>query len=157
MARKSWHLDRRTFLMGTGVSLGLPWLECMAKADDSTVRVDQPPRRICALYFGFGVALPAEDHEHAQWRWFPKGEGREFQFTETLKPLEGHREKLTILGGLSHPNGRRMGAHDRRSDTVFIARDVDRRRRGRTDSFQHTFLQRQRSSAACPSSAAADF
>ena len=112
MARKSWHLDRRTFLMGTGVSLGLPWLECMAKADDSTVRVDQPPRRICALYFGFGVALPAENHEHAQWRWFPKGEGREFQFTETLKPLEGHREKLTILGGLSHPNGRRMGAHD---------------------------------------------
>ena len=29
MARKSWQLDRRTFLMGAGASLALPWLECM--------------------------------------------------------------------------------------------------------------------------------
>jgi hypothetical protein len=64
------------------------------------------------MYFGFGVSLPKEDGEHAQWRWFPKGEGRDFQFTETLKPLETHREKLTVLGGLSHPNGRKMGGHD---------------------------------------------
>ena len=31
---------------------------------------------------------------------------------ESLKSLEPLREKLTILGGLSHPNGRKMGAHD---------------------------------------------
>lgn len=112
MSRKSWHLDRRTFLMGTGVSLGLPWLECMTKADEGSAKTQSPPRRICGLYFGFGVALPPEKHEHAQWRWFPNGEGRDYQFTETLKPLEALREKLTVLGGLSHPNGRRMGAHD---------------------------------------------
>ena len=98
--------------MGTGVSLGLPWLECMTKASEPSIPAAQPPRRICALYFGFGVALPPENHEHARWRWFPNGTGREFQFTETLKPLEGQREKLTVIGGLSHPNGRRMGAHD---------------------------------------------
>lgn len=98
--------------MGTGVSLGLPWLECMTNANAAPVPLEQPPRRICALYFGFGVALPPEHHEHAHWRWFPTGDGREFQFTETLKPLEAQREKLTVLGGLSHPNGRRMGAHD---------------------------------------------
>ena len=112
MAHKSWHLDRRTFLMGTGVSLGLPWLECMANASPRPCSSEQPPRRICALYFGFGVALPPANHEHAHWRWFPHGEGSEYQFTETLKPLECQRNKLTILGGLSHPNGRRMGAHD---------------------------------------------
>lgn len=98
--------------MGTGVSLGLPWLECMTNANAAPIPLEQPPRRICALYFGFGVALPPENHEHAHWRWFPTGDGREFQFTETLKPLEARREKLTVLGGLSHPNGRRMGAHD---------------------------------------------
>lgn len=112
MARKSWHLDRRTFLMGTGVSLGLPWLECMTRANEPSRPIVPPPRRICALYFGFGVALPSEQHEHAKWRWFPNGEGKDYQFTETLKPLESLRDKITILGGLSHPNGRRMGAHD---------------------------------------------
>lgn len=98
--------------MGTGVSLGLPWLECMTRANEPSRQRASPPRRICALYFGFGVALPPEQHEHAKWRWFPNGEGKDYQFTETLKPLESLRDKITILGGLSHPNGRRMGAHD---------------------------------------------
>ncbi len=110
MAAKSWHLDRRTFLLGTGVSLGLPWLECMASGETS--KKPSRPKRFCAMYFGFGVSLPKEDSEDAKWRWFPNGEGREFQFNESLKPLEAHRENVTVLGGLSHPNGRRMGGHD---------------------------------------------
>lgn len=109
MAAKSWHLDRRTFLVGTGVSLGLPWLECMSA--ESSPKPAQP-KRLAAMYFGFGVGLPKEDGEQSKWRWFPNGEGRDFQFTETLKPLEAHRENVTVLGGLSHPNGRKMGGHD---------------------------------------------
>lgn len=109
MATKSWNLDRRTFLMGTGVSLGLPWLECMA-AEPAAVK--STPRRICAMYFGFGIGLPKEDSAQAKWRWFPNGQGKDYQFTETLKPLAPHREKITVLGGLSHPNGRKMGGHD---------------------------------------------
>lgn len=96
--------------MGTGASLGLPWLECMAGGE--TAKSVDKPRRMCAMYFGFGVSLPDKDGEQAKWRWFPEGEGRDFQFTETLKPLEPHRENLTVLGGLSHPNGRKMGGHD---------------------------------------------
>lgn len=110
MAAKSWHIDRRSFLLGTGVSLGLPWLECMA-AEPSPKPASQP-KRLAAMYFGFGVSLPKEDSEQANWRWFPNGEGRDFQFTEVLKPLEGRRESVTVLGGLSHPNGRKMGGHD---------------------------------------------
>ena len=109
MTRKSWHLDRRTFLVGTGASLGLPQFECMA---EEAPPADSIPRRFCGIYFPFGVSLPKEDSEHAKWRWFPQGEGRDYQFNESLKPLESLREKLTVLGGLSHPNGRRMGAHD---------------------------------------------
>jgi hypothetical protein len=112
MSHKSWHLDRRTFLRGAGVSLALPWMECMANADERPAAPESNPKRFCAMYFGFGVGLPKEDGENANWRWFPKGEGRDFQFTEVLKPLETHREKLSVLGGLSHPNGRRMGGHD---------------------------------------------
>ena len=110
MTIKSWQLDRRAFLKGTGVSLGLPWLECMAESEskDSSVQ----PKRFCAMYFGFGVSLPDEKGEQAKWRWFPNGEGKEFQWNESLKPLELHRDRITILGGLSHPHGRTMGAHD---------------------------------------------
>lgn len=105
--------------MGTGVSLGLPWMECMSVRAKEEPQVDRP-KRLCAMYFGFGVGLPKEDGENAQWRWFPNGEGEDFQFTETLKPLEPHRQKLTVLGGLSHPNGRRMGGHDT-GDTFLTA------------------------------------
>lgn len=110
MALKPWQLARRTFLMGTGVSLGLPWLECMTSHADETPA--GTPRRLCAMYFGFGVGLPKQNSEHAMWRWFPDGEGDCYQFTESLKPLEAHRDNLTVLGGLSHPNGRKMGGHD---------------------------------------------
>jgi len=112
MATKSWHLDRRTFIRGTGVSLGLPWLDCMSRSVFAAPADQALPKRMCAFYFGFGVGLPREDSKHANWRWFPRGEGNDFQFTETLNPLEPHRQNVTILGGLSHPNGRRMGGHD---------------------------------------------
>jgi len=117
MTKKSWYLDRRTFLMGTGVSLGLPWLECMG---GEHAKQDNQPKRICAMYFGFGVGLPGEDSDQAKWRWFPSGEGRDFQFTEVLKPLEAHRDNVTVLSGLSHPNGRKMGGHDT-ADTFLTA------------------------------------
>ena len=87
MASKSWHLNRRTFLRGTGVSLGLPWLECMSGSSHAASSDTSKAKRLCALYFGFGVSLPKEDSDQAKWRWFPKGEGKDFQFTETLQPL----------------------------------------------------------------------
>lgn len=107
---KSWHLNRRTLIHGVGASLSLPLLDCMAS--DPQGKESTRPKRLCAMYFGFGVGLPDETGEHAQWRWFPKGEGRDYQFNESLKPLQPLRDKLTVLGGLSHPNGRKMGAHD---------------------------------------------
>ncbi|MCB1065940.1 MAG: DUF1552 domain-containing protein [Verrucomicrobiae bacterium] len=115
MSNRPWHLNRRTFLRGAGVSLALPFLDCMggkkinaADAITSSVR----PRRICGVYFPYGASLPGEDHELAHWRWLPRGEGRNFQFNESLKSLEPFRNDLTIFEGLSHPNGRKMGGHD---------------------------------------------
>jgi hypothetical protein len=116
------NLDRRTFLLGTGVSLGLPWLECMGE----DAKQNDPPRRLCAMYFGFGVGLPKEDSDEGQWHWFPRGEGKDFQFTEVLKPLEAHRANVTVLGGLSHPNGRKMGGHDT-ADTFLTASYLNNR------------------------------
>jgi len=107
--RKSWQLDRRTMLRGSATALALPWLEAMSWAAEKPAEL---PRRMCCVYFPFGVSLPPADHEHARWNWFPQGGGSDFQFTDTLQSLEPLRKQLTVLGGLSHPNGRKMGGHD---------------------------------------------
>ena len=99
--KKSWHINRRTFLRGTGVTLSLPFLECM------NAEAAARPKRFCGVYFPYGVAMGNND-EDAKWRWSPKGEGKDYQFNESLKPLEAYRENLTVIGGLSHANGRIM-------------------------------------------------
>ena len=108
MALKSWHLSRRTFLQGSGVSLALPFLECMAA--DSAAR--DRPTRLCAVYFPYGIVQRQEGTEAAEWNWFPQGSGRDYRFNKSLAPLESLRPELSVLGGLSHPNGRNMGGHD---------------------------------------------
>ena len=109
MNRKSWKLDRRTFLRGTaGVSLSLPMLECMAAGDASLAR----PKRMCAVYFPYGAMTPKGNSDDAQWGWMPQGEDANYQFNRSLKSLEPLREQLTFVKGLSHPNGRQMGGHD---------------------------------------------
>ncbi|MGB1925241.1 MAG: DUF1552 domain-containing protein, partial [Rubripirellula sp.] len=108
MATKSWHLNRRTFLRGSGACLGLPWMQCMAEGVDAKVEL---PRRFCAVYWPFGVvAAPPKGEE--EWGWFPTGSGKDFQFTKVLQPMEPLRQEVTVIGGISHPNGWSMGGHD---------------------------------------------
>jgi len=108
MAQKSWQLTRRTFLRGSGVALSLPLLNGMADAADA----QQLPRRFCSAYFPFGVSLPPAKHEDAEWNWFPEGAGRDYRFRNVLKPLESLKNQLTVMGGISHLNGHKMGGHD---------------------------------------------
>lgn len=112
MSRKSWHLPRRTFLQGVGASLSLPFLECMGVDVKNAPR----PKRFCAIYFPYGVSLPRKNKKQAnddsKWQWFPDEVGRDFRFNESLKCLEPVRQHVSVLGGLSHPNGRKIGGHD---------------------------------------------
>ena len=104
---KSWHLDRRTFLRSSaGISLSLPFLECMA-----TTETVARPNRFCAVYFPYGAMTPKQDSEKG-WGWLPTGEGSDYQFSQSLQALEPFRKELTFFQGLSHPNGRSMGGHD---------------------------------------------
>src|SRR5262245_50574609 len=124
MARPSWHLDRRTFLRGAGLSLALPWLEAMANANPLSER----PKRFCAFFFGNGVAIPnrlSADDEYAEkqsaenkaselegWTWFPKRGGPEYQLTKPLEPLASYRSDMSIFGGMSHPSSRLLVGHN---------------------------------------------
>jgi hypothetical protein len=102
-------LNRRTLLRGAGVALGLPYLEAMAA---NTGKPAAPAKRFCAFYFPYGVSLPKADSDEAKWRWFPTGGESDFQLSHALEPLAPVRDDITIVGGLSHPKGRTMGAHD---------------------------------------------
>ena len=105
---KSWQLDRRTLLKGVGVSLALPMLNCMGSEKSQTER----PKRFCAAYFPYGSVFQKEDSEFAKWNWTPTGEGRDFAFGEIHRSMEPLRNDLTMIEGMSHPNGRSMGGHD---------------------------------------------
>jgi hypothetical protein len=107
MNQKSWHLNRRTVLKSAGVSLALPWLECMAADKKAASK-----KRFFAGYFAYGVPMPADDApDRMDHGWFPVGEGRDYQapvMHESIMPL---REKITFLSGLSHPSMRGTSAH----------------------------------------------
>lgn len=106
---KSWHLDRRTALKTAGVSLALPWLEAMG---EPITAEQELPRRMCAIMFPFGIAMPKTGAEDRQWGWFPTGKGTDYQLTNVLKPLEPLMDDVSIFQGLSHPRCRAMNGHD---------------------------------------------
>ena len=64
MGKKSWQLDRRTLLRGTGAALALPWLDAMAWGSSNAKSL---PKRFCCVYFPFGVAVPGDDSPSRQW------------------------------------------------------------------------------------------
>lgn len=97
-------VTRRGFLRGLGVCLALPTLESWAPlganaapaaAGSLATTASGAPLRSCFLYFPNG-AIPAA--------WWPDQTGAAFALSRTLKPLEGVREHLQILGGLDHIN-----------------------------------------------------
>ena len=80
-------VDRRRFLQGMGVVLALPWLESVAMADAPRTK-----RLVCVgNHLGF---YPGN--------FFPKAAGKDYVPTSTLKPLEPHRDDLTVFSHLDH-------------------------------------------------------
>jgi hypothetical protein len=81
-------LPRRTFLRGTGVAIGLPFLESLALA------ATPPRRRIVAIDVGLGL--------HAA-NLIPAKAGWDYELTPYLKLLAEYRDQFTVISGASHP------------------------------------------------------
>ena len=83
-------LNRRRFLQGTGIALSLPVFESFAA---NAPTAEKSPRRLVCVgnHLGF---YPGN--------FFPKTDGKDFVPTSTLKPLEVHRDKLTVFSNLDH-------------------------------------------------------
>ncbi len=92
------HLPRRSFLRGIGATIALPLLDAMTPA---LAAEPKPPVRLAFAYVPNGVV-------NIDW-WTPKGEGRNYEFSRLLKPLEPLREDLFVLTGLDDHNGNALG------------------------------------------------
>ena len=100
--------------------MALPLLEGMLRAGEAKTEL---PRRMCCVFFPFGVAMPKDNTPEREWGWFPTGEGRDYQLTNPLQPLKKLRDQFTVFGGLSHPKGRKLGGHDT-GDTFLTGSDL---------------------------------
>jgi len=109
-------MSRRTMLKGMGVAMALPMLDAMgtpARALAATGNT-ATPTRMAMVFAPNGV-----NYDH----WLPKGEGKRFEFSPTLKPLEGVREHINVMTGLTldkaRANGDGPGDHARSSATFL--------------------------------------
>ncbi len=106
---KSWHISRRTLLRGAGVSLALPFMNAMAVGKEQQA-LKTLPKRAAFIFFPNGVSLPSErDPNHEEWFWFPRGEGRDYEFRTSQKDLNPFRDDISVVAGLSHPLNRNSG------------------------------------------------
>jgi hypothetical protein len=91
-------LPRRTFLRGLGVTLGLPLLDAMVPPLTALSRTAAAPvRRLGFVYLPNGVARNFTGINY----WTPIGEGRDFELSPILKPLEPYRDRLLVVSGLA--------------------------------------------------------
>jgi hypothetical protein len=109
------HLSRRTFLRGAGVSVALPFLESMVPAQTPLRNTAANPRtRLACFYVPHGATM---------YKWTPAKEGRDFEFSETLLPLEKFRNQLTVVSNLAHQSakGADAGAEHARSAAIYLS------------------------------------
>ncbi|MDB4644950.1 DUF1552 domain-containing protein [Rubripirellula sp.] len=90
------NVSRRHFLRGSTGVVALPALESLDwKKFASAASVDRPAKRMVFLSFGWGVTR--DD-------WFPDKSisGTDYELPAGLKPLQRHKEDITVLQNLSN-------------------------------------------------------
>ncbi len=90
-------MHRRTFLRSSSISLGLPFLNSMLPRSLRAASSEKEPdiRRMLSICSPLGIHTPF---------LFPQKSGRDYDTTRYLEPLQEHREKFSIISGLSHPD-----------------------------------------------------
>ena len=120
-AERHFAFNRRNFLRGLGACIALPAFESLgalkvlaAPTSKLASTASGAPLRTAFVYFPNG-AIPAS--------WWPKNEGKDFDFSRTLQPLEPLRQHLQVLGGLDQRcayGGQDGGGDHARGNGVFL-------------------------------------
>ena len=101
---------RRSFLKGVGVTLALPFLECMTPVF-SRASQTAATRRMLLISNNLGV-LPK--------LFFPSENGRDYELSPYLQELSEYRQNFTVFSGLSHPGV--VGGHSTENCFLTAAR-----------------------------------
>src|SRR5262245_20040622 len=107
------HLSRRMFLLGAGVTMGLPWLESVPVWSSEPVAAElapSPPKRFAALFMGNGIS---PNH------WWAKGVGQEMELSKSLEPLAPFKTKLNVISGLFNKQATGVGIHPGQTGNIL--------------------------------------
>jgi hypothetical protein len=88
-------LGRRTFLRAAGTSLALPFLPSLAWQAFAAEAAPAVPKRMIAISFGYGIT-------NETWFPDPKKTGTDYELSPGLAPLARHKQRITIIQGLSN-------------------------------------------------------
>ena len=94
--KRTMSITRRTVLRAAGSAVALPFFDSLGFSRRATAAaVAARPKRMVFLGFGWGVTNET---------WFPDGKqtGKDYKLSEGLKPLERHRDRFTVIQGLSN-------------------------------------------------------
>ena len=87
-------INKRTFLRSAGIAVGVPLLEASRQRRANGAEPGQEPRRMVAICAPLGIHTPL---------LFPKTTGRDYEVTPYLEPLQGVRDRFSVISGLMHP------------------------------------------------------
>jgi len=94
------YIQRRSFLKGVGVAIGLPMLDAMIPALSAASKLPNSPTRMSFVYVPNGVVM---DH------WTPATLGANFEMDGILKPLQPYSNQTLVISGLMDNNGNALG------------------------------------------------
>mgnify|MGYP003339316896 CR=1 FL=1 len=100
MNPKTHWITRRTALRGFGAAVTLPYLEIMGGRTRAAQGGGTEPRRLACFYIPGAIGRST---------WFPAETGPKYQMAAAMKPLEKHRDQVTVLTNLLHITGRISG------------------------------------------------
>src|SRR6185295_17775638 len=120
------HISRRTMLRGMGAAVALPFLESMLPAQTATSKLGAalPKSRFTGIEMVHGGAGSTK-YGTQNNLWSPAAEGRDFEFTKILQPLEPYRDYTTIIShtdcnAADAVSAQEVGADHFRSSAVFL-------------------------------------
>lgn len=111
-------IQRRTFLRGAGVALGLPLLDAMRlplRAEDGAASTK---RRMVCINTPLGLHGPS---------FFPQATGRDYELSPYLEAVGEFRDNFTVISGLTHPD---VGPSHDSNDSFLTAAPHPERRAG---------------------------
>jgi hypothetical protein len=97
------HLSRRTFLRGSGVALGLPFLDAMVPAATAFAQTAAAPKtRAGFFYLPHGAIMNNTPFGKDVDAWTSSGKGADFKLGHTVAPLEPVKKYVTTFENIEN-------------------------------------------------------